>query len=108
MSGLFFVQNELKDSSNALFTLFLVLLFYNAYFILSWIKIFIEVMIRLNKRLTEKSWLFRCFAKVEGYETNLKRERRRKRAEERERLKSNPILMRSEYLKKINAEHVDL
>lgn len=78
------------------------MLCYNVYFLASWLKIYIEVIIRLNKSLTEKSCLFRCFAKVEDYERNLKRERRRKRTEDRERLRSNPILMRSEYLKRID------
>ncbi len=101
MSGLFFVQDELKDSHNALFALFIALLFYNFYFLAAWVRLFVEVMIRLNIRQAQKNIFLKCCVKklhIDDYEKNLKRERRRKRKEERCRFKNAPIANKSDSL----------
>lgn len=86
MSGLFFVQTDIKESQNALFALFIIVLAYNLYFIGHWLWMFLQVMVRLHVRELKKNIFCRCLIErmnIDDYRLDLKRERKKRRHQER-------------------------
>ncbi|TNV87899.1 hypothetical protein FGO68_gene396 [Halteria grandinella] len=99
MGGLFFVQDEVRNSNNTLLILFLVVLFYNIWFLVSWTRQFLNVIVRVHYKLVKgiSCCKFLRKFKIDTYDKNLKLEKRRLRQEEREK-KDDAILKGAKYV----------
>ncbi|CDW90189.1 UNKNOWN [Stylonychia lemnae] len=72
--GMFFIQEEVEQNSELLVALFLVILLFNAHFILVWIITFGKILVRLHlKKLAQyKCFKFLKMYNIRDYENDLK------------------------------------
>eukprot|EP00347_Sterkiella_histriomuscorum_P003887 403362564 len=75
--GIFFVQEEVRKNNGSLFVLFLVILFYNIYFLAYWLLMFVSILFRIHAQKLIKLRFLRFIQifNLKDYESDLNHQR---------------------------------